>query len=102
MLQQAARAALYRRGAQAFRDQVKLAWAAADGAGADGWTALVALADGWIAPVLPVGGADALAAGAPRGPRVGEALRALEAWWIEGDFTADREAALARLKELVG
>jgi hypothetical protein len=32
---------------------------------------------------------------------VGEALRAIEAWWIEGDFTADRAAALARLRELV-
>jgi hypothetical protein len=26
-------------------------------------------------------------------------LRAIEAWWIEGDFTADRQAALVKLKE---
>jgi len=38
----------------------------------------------------------------PAGPRVGALLRALEAWWIAGDFTADRPALLAKLRELSG
>ena len=97
---QAARAALYRLGRQAFRDRLKLNWAQVGGQGA-GWRELLALADGWAAPTLPVTGGDVLAAGAPKGPKVGETLRALEAWWIAGDFTADRTAALAKLKELV-
>jgi poly(A) polymerase len=95
----AVRAQVYRLGAQAFGDRVLLAWARA-GADAGGWKALIDIADGWSPPPLPVTGADALAAGAARGPKVGQALRALEAWWIEGDFQAGREAALAKLKEL--
>jgi poly(A) polymerase len=102
----AARVAIYRLGARAFQDRVKLAWAAAgagdgDGAGA-GWRVLLTQARDWTPPVLPVSGADALAAGAPKGLQVGEALRAIEAWWIEGDFRADRTEALAKLKELIG
>jgi poly(A) polymerase len=97
----AARVWIYRLGRQAFRDRTKLNWAAAGGGSPEAWRALLAIAEGWSPPALPVGGADVLAAGAPKGPKVGEALRAIEAWWIEGDFTADRAAALARLKELV-
>ena len=41
--------------------------------------------------------ADVMARGVPSGPKVGEALRALEAWWIEQDFAPDRDALLARL-----
>jgi poly(A) polymerase len=96
------RAAAYRLGGQAFRDRVELGWAAAGGADATGWRALIEIADGWRAPPLPVSGADVMAAGAPRGPKVGEALRTLEAWWIDGDFQADRDQALAKLKEIVG
>lgn len=98
---QAARAAIYRLGRQAFVDRVKLNWATAGDADAGGWNALLAIAGDWTSPVLPVTGADVLAAGAPKGPKVGETLRALEAWWIAGDFTANRDAALAKLKELV-
>lgn len=98
---QAARAAIYRLGRQAFVDRVKLNWATAGDADTGGWNALLAIAGDWTSPVLPVTGADVLAAGAPKGPKVGETLRALEAWWIAGDFTANRDAALAKLKELV-
>jgi poly(A) polymerase len=97
----AVRAAVYRLGAQSFRDRVKLAWAAAGGADASAWRKLLTTGEGWTAPTLPVSGADVLAAGVAKGPKVGEALRALEAWWIEGDFAADRAQALAKLKEIV-
>ena len=98
---QAARTMLYRSSAQAFRDRAKLNWAAAGGADAAGWRGLLAIGEAWTSPSLPVTGADVVAAGAPKGPKVGQALRALEAWWIEGDFTADRAQALAKLEELM-
>jgi poly(A) polymerase len=97
---QQVRAIVYRSGARTFRDRAKLAWAAAGG-DAEAWRALLDVADGWTPPALPVSGADVLAAGAPHGPRVGETLRALEAWWIADDFSADREAVLAKLRELL-
>ena len=43
-----------------------------------------------------------MALGVPAGPRVGEILRALEAWWIAGDFAADEAELRAKLKELSG
>ena len=96
----AVRVALYRLGAQRFADRVKLAWARS-GDAPQAWSALLAQAGAWTIPVLPVTGADALDAGAPKGPKVGEALRALEAWWIAGDFQAGRDEALAKLRALV-
>lgn len=94
----AARAALYADGAQAFADRAKLAWAAGRGGEAD-WAPLLALAQGWARPVLPVTGADAAAAGIAPGPALGAALRTVEAWWVGEDFTPDRAAALAKLRE---
>jgi poly(A) polymerase len=41
-----------------------------------------------------------MALGVPAGPRVGALLRALEAWWIAGEFAADRASLLAKLGEL--
>ena len=34
-------------------------------------------------------------------PVVGAALRAVEDWWIEGDFRADRHACLERLRGVI-
>ena len=50
----------------------------------------------WQRPEFPVGGEDALAAGL-EGKAVGEALRALEEWWMGEDFQPDRDALLQRL-----
>ena len=50
----------------------------------------------WQRPDFPVGGEDALAAGL-EGKAVGEALRALEEWWMGEDFQPDRDALLQRL-----
>lgn len=94
------RALVYRRGAQAVADRLRLNRAAQGGDEAD-WTPCAEVVAGWTGPSLPVSGEDVMAAGAPRGPRVGELLRALEAWWIAGDFRAGREEALAKLKELM-
>jgi poly(A) polymerase len=90
-----ARRRLYGWGLVPYADRVKLAWA---GAGGD-WAPALAHAEGWTRPVLPVGGGDAKAAGIEPGPLMGQALRAVEAWWIGEDFLPDRAAVLAKLKE---
>jgi len=40
--------------------------------------------------------------GVPPGPRVGELLRRIEAWWIAGNFLADEMALRAQLQRLAG
>jgi poly(A) polymerase len=104
----AARRLLHRLGAPLFADLALLAWAGALARGEAGgrgatepWLALLELAAAWTPMSLPVRGADAVALGLPRGPTIGRLIDAVEAWWIEGDFAADREACLARLKDLV-
>jgi poly(A) polymerase len=39
-----------------------------------------------------------MAAGVPAGPKVGAALREVEAWWIDSDFPDDKLAIVERLK----
>ncbi len=75
--------------------------AAADAGGEAPFAAMLDQAESWDIPALPVSGRDALALGVEPGPRVGELLREVKAWWIEGDFKADREAALEKLSALV-
>jgi poly(A) polymerase len=99
MSPKAARRAVYLTGPQTFADRVKLAWAGSDNtAAAPQWLGLLAIGQAWSRPVLPVAGEDAAALGLPRGPKIGEALREVEAWWIDQDFPADRLAALEQLK----
>lgn len=93
----AARRTLYRSGAQQWRRHTLAA--AAAGAGPR-WRALYALPQSWPVPQFPLRGADALAFGVAPGPRVGELLAAVEAWWIEGDFTAGEAALRQRLAEM--
>jgi len=89
----AQRRALYHLGAALYRD---LALLDADA------PALVALAERWQAPRLPVAGADVIARGVPTGPAVGRLLEAVETWWEEGDFRADRAACLVELERQIG
>jgi poly(A) polymerase len=90
---------LYRLGRELYRDLVLLA--AARRGKPDAVPALLAAAAAWTDPVLPIGGAEVLAAGVPAGPRVGALLKAIEAWWIAGDFQAGRAACLAQLAALL-
>lgn len=48
-------------------------------------------------PHFPIEGRDALAIGFPPGPAVGEALRAVRAWWLAGGCVADAGACRAEL-----
>lgn len=99
----ARRRALYRIGADSWADLVVTTWA---GAGADpgdaGWRELYDAAKGWTRPRFPLAGSDVKKLGIPEGAAVGELLREVEAWWIEGDFRADRKACLERLRALAG
>ncbi len=93
----AVRRAAYRIGIERTRAHVLLA--AADGAGGDVAAALAVL-DAWSSPVLPVRGDDVMALGVTRGPAIGKLLHAVEAWWIDQNFSASRTESLARLREL--
>jgi poly(A) polymerase len=95
--ERALRRALHRLGAERVRDLALLAWA--EGDAALGCSAFEAAA-GWAPLASPVRGQDALDLGVPPGPKVGQLIAAVEAWWEEGDYRADRAACLAKLKEL--
>jgi poly(A) polymerase len=93
------RRAVYHLGAQTFCDRAMLAWAGSPRPGAAvQWRALLAMAQGWRAPALPLSGAEVMAAGVPEGPLVGAVLREVEAWWIDQDFPDDKLATVERLK----
>jgi poly(A) polymerase len=63
---------------------------------------LLKIIDEWTPPTFPIKGADIVRLGTPAGPHVGEILKAVEKWWIDGDFQGDRTACLLRAKELGG
>ncbi len=91
-----ARRRLYALGQQAFVDRLELSWAEVGG-DPEGWLALLQLAREWVRPKFPLSGHDAAAAGLEPGPQVGEALRRVEAFWVEHDFEPGREALLEQL-----
>jgi len=93
------RRAIYRLGAKAFKDRVKLAWAAAERTATYvQWRMLYVYADAWTPPPFPLDGGEIKAAGVPEGPLVGRVRREVEDWWIDLDFTDDKLAVLERLK----
>lgn len=81
--------AQYRFGRQALQD-----WVASTALHIVGDT----LKDSPDAPVFRLKGEDLVKAGLKPGPAIGQMLRALENWWIEGDFTADKQALLEELE----
>ncbi|MBC8036143.1 MAG: CCA tRNA nucleotidyltransferase [Rhizobiales bacterium] len=94
------RMALYRMGADTWRDAVNLAWARSKAPLDDAkWKRLLRLPDRWSIPALPVNGKDLIAAGLKAGPELGEALRRIEDRWVQSDFKPDREELLKRNEE---
>jgi len=89
------RAGIYRLGNSLYIDRLLLA---SDVPG--DWRAALAMARSWRPPELPVSGGDALKLGLKPGPKVGALIEAVERWWIDGDFAADRTACLAELERL--
>lgn len=93
------RRALYALGRETFEDRARLAWAEDEGhARSAQWRALLALAGGWERPRLNLTGDEIVAAGVPPGPKVGAAMREVEAWWIDADFPDDKLSIVERLK----
>jgi len=94
---------LYRSGRSGIEDRLRLAIAkgkaAGDTATASNLGRLLAYAQYWAKPELPLKGADLIAAGAQPGPQLGELLSRLEADWIDSGFSLDRPALLARAVE---
>ena len=96
---------LYRLGIGGVRGRLRmaLARAAAGGTGPEDLakvgrlSTLLDRALSWTRPVLPVKGADVIAAGVPAGPRIGETLAVLEDAWIASNFRMTRDELLAML-----
>ena len=98
----AARAALYRRGADFWHGGVRLAFADSGAAVDDpAWRALDTLPERWTPPVFPLSGRDVLNSALSPGPAVGALLRDLEAWWVAEDFAPDAVALRTRLQQMI-
>jgi hypothetical protein len=88
-----ARALMYQLGPAAYLDRVLLAWTRLGVGAADpAWRALATLPSRWQAPQFPLRAADFITRNVPRGPALGEALRASEAAWIAAGFPHDKPA----------
>ncbi|WP_296068756.1 CCA tRNA nucleotidyltransferase [uncultured Agrobacterium sp.] len=101
---------LYRQGVEGMKARLKLALAAARADIAAGDTAmqrvarfstLLARAEKFQKPAFPLSGADVMAAGVEAGPKVGNVLKSLEEKWIDVNFSLDRAALTARLKDML-
>lgn len=92
----ASRRAIYRLGADLFRDVALIGWA---GDGVAAWAGPWRVVEDWRTPTLPVTGEDALALGVDKGPAVGRILGRVEEWWIGEDFRSNRAACLRRLRK---
>lgn len=96
------RRTLYRIGANRFVDLCKLRWAEdKKPSNQMQWRALMAMAESWRKPKLPLTGAQVMHAGVPPGPEVGRVLAEVEDWWIDADFTDDEFSIVERLKAIV-
>jgi len=96
---QAVRRQIYAYGNDGARDRLLLDWAdRIDGAsGADALNVI----ETWPRPRFPLKGTDIVKLGIPEGPRIGEILGKIEAWWIDRDFTPDRAACLVYARNQV-
>jgi poly(A) polymerase len=61
-------------------------------------TALLDRSVNWQKPVMPVKGADLIAAGFSAGPQIGETLAALEQRWLDSQFRLGKEELLRGLR----
>ncbi|MBL4836599.1 MAG: CCA tRNA nucleotidyltransferase [Kordiimonadaceae bacterium] len=86
----ACRALLYKHG-------VAAATVAAIQAGAKEGALLLKTVGNWQVPSFPLQGRDMLAAGFAAGPEMGQMLKAVEATWIESDFSLSKDQLLATI-----
>ncbi len=67
--------------------------------GQEAWQELRRRLQALPAPVFPLSGRDAVLAGLPPGPAVGQALRDVRDWWLAGGCRADRTLCMAQLTD---
>ena len=91
------KAAVYRHGAAIVRDRL-LVTASLRGEGGGTLRQAVDITGTWTVPVFPLKGRDLIALGVGAGPALGGLLKAVESWWIEGDFSADHAQCLAEVR----
>ena len=65
------------------------------------WFQLTTLLTETDLPQFSLVGQDVIDLGVPEGQKIGDLLRQVESWWVEGDFTADRDECLEYLRSLV-
>jgi poly(A) polymerase len=97
----AQRRALYHLGRHRYRDLVLLRAAEIGTSAKQRAQTLLAQAEETGELEFPVQGRDLMALGIKPGPRIGELLAEVGAWWEAGDFRADRNACLEELKARV-
>ncbi|EPE97906.1 CCA tRNA nucleotidyltransferase [Rhizobium grahamii] len=99
---------LYRYGAEGIKTRLKLALATARGKAEGDMQEmarsarlgnLLNQAENWKKPQFPINGGDVMDVGVAAGKKVGEMLSSLEDFWVEQNFSPDRAALLARLKD---
>jgi len=66
------------------------------------WLRAFEIVRDWPRPEFPLRGRDVSALGMAAGPEIGRLLKDVEAWWIAGDFAADRDHCLAELRHRIG
>ena len=96
-----ARKIIYLNGKQTFIDLLLVAYAHIPDQRPNDWITLHRMANVWLPPKCPVGGADVMALGIPTGPLVGQLACKVENWWMENDFKPSRSAALDYLARLL-
>jgi poly(A) polymerase len=95
------RQVLYRLGSKLTLDVLLLAYSEYPNSSV--WTKLLEEAQQWVEPIFPLKGRDVITMGGLLpGPAVGGILAAVETWWIEGGFSADRGMCLAELQRRIG
>jgi tRNA nucleotidyltransferase/poly(A) polymerase len=88
--EEAAKALLYRIGAENFRDRAVIALARSQAKDNDkAWLDLIALPDRWTAPEFPLKAKDFIERGVAKGPALGAALARAESAWIAAGFPQD-------------
>lgn len=96
------REAVYHSDNASVRSRLLLGWAHSGAPSGDpGWRAAYGEAWGWVAPRFPVTGADLLALGQPKGPRLGAILKRLEAGWTNSGFELTHAELLSAARKLV-
>ncbi|MBL4613814.1 MAG: CCA tRNA nucleotidyltransferase [Magnetovibrio sp.] len=65
------------------------------------WRSLIETARDMDIVPFPLKGRDVLAKDVPHGPKVGQLLSQVEAWWMDQDFHPSREECLNQLSEIL-